>query len=85
MSTTLPHMVWPYANLECRSEMYCARLAENTGRKIIATKFAIWAPAHNFVGLYLHNYKACIDNRKKLVKQQYLLQTPSQYRELRPL
>jgi len=26
-------------------------------------KIAIWAPSHNFVGLYLR--KACIDNRKK--------------------
>ena len=34
MSTKLPHMVWPYsADLECRSEMCCTRLAENTGRK----------------------------------------------------
>jgi len=33
MSTILPHMVLPYsANLECRSEMCCTRLAENTGR-----------------------------------------------------
>jgi len=34
-------------------------------------KFAIWAASHNFVGLYLRT-KAHIDNRKKLVKQQYL-------------
>jgi len=34
MSTILPHMVWPYsANLECRSEVCCTRLAANTGRK----------------------------------------------------
>jgi len=33
MSTILPHMVWPSANLECRSEMCCTRLAENRGRK----------------------------------------------------
>jgi len=32
-------------------------------------KFVIWAPSHNFIGLYLAT-KACIDNRKKLVKQQ---------------
>jgi len=30
------------------------RLAENTGRKKVA-KIAIWAPSHNFVGLYLPN------------------------------
>jgi len=29
--------------------------------------------------------KACIDNRKKLVKQQYLLHISSQYGELGPL
>jgi len=34
MGTMLPHMVWPYsANLECRSEVCCMRLAGNTGRK----------------------------------------------------
>jgi len=36
MSTILLHMVWPScetANLECRSEMCCMWLAENTGRK----------------------------------------------------
>jgi len=33
MSTVLPHMVWPNANLECRSEMCCTRLAGNTGRR----------------------------------------------------
>ena len=50
------------ANLECRSEICCTRLAENTGRKKVA-KIAIWAPSHNFVGRYLR--KAHIDNRKK--------------------
>ena len=36
MSTILPHMVWfgLSANLECRSEMCCVRLAENAGHKI---------------------------------------------------
>ena len=46
-------------------------------------KIAIWAPSHNFVGLYLRN-KARIDNGKKHVKQQYLLQMSPQYGELRP-
>ena len=27
-------------------------------------KFAVWAPSHNFVGLYLRNF-ARVDNRKK--------------------
>jgi len=30
------------------------QLAENTGRKK-SPKIAIWAPSHNFDGLYLHN------------------------------
>jgi len=42
------------ANLECRSEMCCTRLAGNTGRKSDA-KIAICAPSHNFVGSYLCN------------------------------
>jgi len=33
MSAILPHVMWPCANLECRSEMCCTRLAENTGCK----------------------------------------------------
>jgi len=40
-------------------------------------KLAIWAPSHNFVGLYLR--KARIDNRKKLFKQRYVLHISSQY------
>jgi len=36
-------------------------------------KDAIWAPSYNFAG-YIFATKARIDNRKKLVKQQYLLQ-----------
>jgi len=42
------------ANLECRSEMCCARLAGNAGPKN-RQKVAIWAPSHKFVGLYLRN------------------------------
>jgi len=42
------------ANLGCRSETCCTRLAENTAHKY-SQKFAVWAPLHNFVGLYLHN------------------------------
>jgi len=42
------------ANFRCKSETCCTWLAENTGRKK-SPKFAIWAPSHNFVGLYLRN------------------------------
>jgi len=51
------------ANLECRSEMCCTRLAANAGPKK-SPKIAICAPSHNFVGLHLRN-QARIDNRKK--------------------
>jgi len=49
----------------------------------IAKKVAICAPSYNFLELYLRN-KGIIDNPKKLVKQQYLLQMSPRYRELRP-
>jgi len=42
------------ADLHCRSEVCCTRLAENTGRKN-RKKIAISVPSHNFVGLYLWN------------------------------
>jgi len=46
-------------------------------------KIVICAPSHNFVGLYLRT-KAHIDNRKKLLKQQYLPHMYLQYDEHRP-
>ena len=54
MSTILDTWCGPSANLECRSERCCTRLAANAGPKKFA-KIAIWAPSHNFVGLYLRN------------------------------
>ena len=50
-------------------------------------KIAIWAPSHKVVG-YIFAIKARIDNRKKLVKQQYVLHMyvlhmSPQYGELR--
>ena len=71
MSTIIPHVVWPSANLGCRSEMCCTRLAE-----IQDTKIAKKSPSgHHRTNLsgYIFATKACIDNRKKIVKQQYLL------------
>jgi len=52
------------ANLECRSEMCCTRLAASAGPK----KVAMWAPLHNFVGLWeklIFATKARIDNLEK--------------------
>jgi len=72
----------PSANLECRSETCCARLAENAGPKN-RQKFAIWVPSHKLSG-YIFTTKARIDNRKKNGKQQYLLHMSPQYGELQP-
>jgi len=73
----------PSANLECMSRMCCTRLVGNTRCKK-SPKIVIWAPSHKFVQLYIFATKTCINNRKKLVKHQYLLHMSSQYGELRP-
>jgi len=59
--------------------MCCMRFARNTGRKKSLS-------VHHCTTLsgYVFVTKARIDNRKKLVKQQYLLQMSLQYGELRP-
>jgi len=62
----------PSVNLECRSEICCARLAGNTGRKKSRQK----SPSrHHRTTLSGHIFatRACIDNRKKIAKQRYLL------------
>jgi len=71
------------ANLECRSEMCCTRLAGNAGRKNVAKKSQSAHHRTNLSGCIFAT-KACIDNQKKLVKQQYVLHLFSQYGELRP-
>ena len=43
----------------------CARGSLEIHDAKMMQKIAICAPSHNFVGLYLCKYKACIDNRKK--------------------
>ena len=48
------------ANLGCRSETYCTRLAGNTRRK----KSPVWHHGTTLSG-YIFGIKACIDNRKK--------------------
>jgi len=64
------------ADLECRCETCCTWLAENTGCKN-GQKVAIWAPSHNFVGLYISSQlRHVLTVGKKLVKQQYLLICP---------
>jgi len=44
----------PSANLECRSECAAHGSLEMQDTKN-SQKFAIWAPSHNFVRLYLRN------------------------------
>ena len=63
------------ANLEC------ARLAKNTGRKKVAKNRHLGTIAQ-LLSFYIFATKACIDNQKKLVKQQYLLHMSPQYGEL---
>ena len=46
--------------------MCCTRLAANTGRKKVA-KIVIWAPSHNFDGLYLRNYGTYRQSEKNLL------------------
>jgi len=55
-------MVCLSANLECRFEMCCTRLAGNTGRK----KSSFWHHRTTLSG-YIFGTKACIDNRKNLL------------------
>ena len=76
MSTILPHMMWPYANLECRSEMCCTRLAEIQDAKEIATNSPSAHHRTSFSG-YIIATKACIDNRKKNSLNSNMAQHPT--------
>ena len=73
------------ANLRCRFETCCTRLAENRGRKKCRQKSPSGHHRTTLSG-YIFATKARIDSTigKKLVKQQYVLQMSPQYRELRP-
>jgi len=66
----------PSANLECRSEMCCIWLAENTGRKKSRQKSPSGHHRTTLSG-YIFANNACIDNRKKSFKQLYLLHMSS--------
>jgi len=83
MSTMLPHMMWPglSANLECRSEMCCMRLAGNTGRKNDVKNRHLCTIAQLCPAI--HSQATHVSTIKKLVKQQYLLHRSLQYGELR--
>jgi len=47
-------------------------------------KFVIWAPWHNFVGVYLCIWGTYRQSEKKLIKQPCFPNMSSQYGELRP-
>jgi len=70
------------ANLRCRSETCCTRVAENTGRKSRQKS----PSGHHRTTLlgYVFATKEFIDNRKNVFKQQYVLHMSPQYGELRP-
>ena len=72
----------PSANLGCRSEMCCTRLAGNTGRKKSPKihHLCIIAQLCRATSSQLRHVSTI---RRKLVKQQYLLHMYLQYDELR--
>jgi len=80
------HTTWcgRCANLECRSEMCCTWLAENSGRKNYAKNRHLRTIAQicQPISLQLRHISTV---RKKLVKWQYLLDMSSQYPELWPI
>jgi len=78
------HHVWNSANLERRSEMCCTRLTEKIQDTKITQK---WQSAHHCTSLsgYILATKSYIDNRKRLVKQQYLLKCPHNMVNFGPL
>ena len=69
------------ANLECRSELCCTRLAENTGHKNYAKNHHLCTITQRCWAISLQpRHVSTIE--KKLVKQQYLLHMSWQYGEL---
>ena len=71
------------ANLRCRSETCCTRLSENTGRKKVAKNRHLGTIAKlcRAISSQLRHVSTI---GKKIVKQQYLLHTSSQYGEFQP-
>ena len=65
--------------------MCCTRFAENTGRNNVAKNRHLGTITQLCPAIIIFATKARIDNRKKVVKQQYVLQVSSQYGELWPI
>ena len=74
----------PSANLECRSERCCARLAANAGPKKVAKNRHLGTIPQLCRAISLQPRHVSTIG-KKLVKQQYLLYMSAQYGELGPL
>jgi len=72
------------ANLECRSEMCRTRLAENTERKK-SPKIRHLCTIAQLCWAISSQRRHCIDNRNKLVKQQYVPHMFLQYGSFGPL
>ena len=83
MSTILRHVVWP----NCEFKMHVWNVLHAARWKYRTQKIAKNSPSgHHRTTLsgYTFANKAWIDNRKKIVKQQYLPHMCSQYGELLP-
>jgi len=83
MSTILSHMVWPW----CEFRMQVWNLLHAARWKCRTQKRRQKSPSgHHRTTLsgYVFATKARIDNRKKFVKQRYVLHMSSQHGELRP-
>jgi len=77
MSTILHTRCGLSATLECRSEICCTRLTENTQRRNLSS-------AHHRTTLLGYILRHVSTIGKKIVKQLYLLHMSSQYGERRP-
>ena len=84
MSTILLHMVWPRANLECRSEMCCMRLTGNAGPKKKSSKIHHLGTIAQLCRAISLQLRHVLSIERKLVKQQYLPHVSLQYGVLQP-
>jgi len=75
--------IYFHAVLECRSEMICTWLAENTGRKNDA-KNSHLGTIPQLCRAISSQLRHASTIGKKIAKQQYLLHMSPQYGELRP-
>ena len=78
ISTILPHMVCLSANLTCRSESCCTRLAGNAGRKKVTKNRHLGTIAQLFRATS-SQLTHVLTIGKKLVKQWYVVHMSSQY------